>query len=45
MKHIYLTKESIHDALVHHAITRKEAQTLEKKVECQKRVYKITHKQ
>jgi hypothetical protein len=43
MKHAYLTKESVHEALIHHAITKKEAQKLEKCVECQEKIYKATH--
>jgi hypothetical protein len=43
MRHVYLTKESVHDALVHHAITKNEAEKLEKCLECQKKIYKATH--
>jgi len=43
MKHIYLTTASIHDALVHHAITEKEAQKLTKKIQCQEKIYQATH--
>jgi hypothetical protein len=44
MQHAYLTKSSVHDALIHHAITKQEAQKLDKKLECQERVYKMSHK-
>ena len=43
MKHAYLTKESVHEALVHHAITKKEAEKLEKCLECQEKIAKATH--
>jgi len=43
MKHAYLTKESVHEALVHHAITKKEAEKLEKCLECQEKIAKVTH--
>ena len=43
MKHVYLTKESVCDALQHHAITLKEAEKLEECIECQKKIYKVTH--
>jgi hypothetical protein len=43
MKHAYLTKESVHEALVHHAITKKEAEKLEKCLECQEKIAKAVH--
>jgi len=43
MKHVYLTKESVRDALVHHAITKKEAEKLEKYLECQEKIAKAVH--
>ncbi len=43
MKHVYLTKESVRDALVHHAITKKEAEKLEKCLECQEKIAKAVH--
>ncbi|WP_281346806.1 MULTISPECIES: hypothetical protein [Sulfurimonas] len=43
MKHAYLTKESVRDALIHHAITKKEAEKLEKCLECQEKIYEATH--
>ncbi|WP_297485154.1 hypothetical protein [Sulfurimonas sp.] len=41
MKHAYLTKSAVEDALVHHIITKQEAKTLEKKLSiCQERLHK-----
>jgi hypothetical protein len=44
MKHAYLTETVINEALTHHAITSAEAQKLKKKIDCQKIIYKATHK-
>ena len=44
MKHTYLSKETITDALTHHAITKKEAQKLEKKIYCQAIIGSTSHK-
>ncbi len=44
MKHTYLTTLSVHEALVHHAITSQEAEKLSRKVQCQEKIYKATHK-
>jgi hypothetical protein len=38
MKHVYLTKESVRDALVHHAITEQEAKKLQECIDCQERI-------
>ena len=43
MKHVYLTKESVRNALQHHAITKKEAENLEKCLECQEKIAKAIH--
>ncbi|WP_457744857.1 hypothetical protein [Sulfurimonas sp.] len=43
MKHTYLTTTSVHDALVHHAITEKEAEKLTKKIQCQEKIYRAHH--
>ncbi|WP_297440598.1 hypothetical protein [Sulfurimonas sp.] len=44
MKHVYLTESVIKEALEKRAITSKEAKKLKKKIECQKTIYKATHK-
>jgi len=41
MKHVYLTKESVRNALQNHVITPKEAQKLEKCLECQEKIAQI----
>jgi len=38
MKHVYLTKDSVRDALQHHAITEEEAKKLEECIECQEKI-------
>jgi len=41
MKHAYLTKSDVEDALVHHIITKQEARTLEKRLTiCKERLRK-----
>ena len=44
MKHTYLSKPGIKEALHSHAITREEAEKLQKKVDCQVTIYKVIHK-
>jgi len=44
MKHSYLSKSEIDQALQTHAITTKEAVKLHKKVDCQVTIYKVIHK-
>ena len=44
MEHSYLSKTEIKAALTSHAITKKEAEKLNKKIECQVKIYKATHK-
>ena len=44
MKHAYLSEVSIDDALLHHAITKKEAEKLKKKIDCQVTIFKTLHK-
>lgn len=44
MKHAYLSKVSIDDALSQHAITQKEAKKLQKKIESQVSIFKSLHK-
>jgi len=44
MKHIYLSKLAISKALKNHSITHKEAEKLQKKVDCQVKIYKAIHK-
>lgn len=44
MKHTYLSEKAITDALVHHAITKTEAQKLEKKIHCQAIIGSTSHK-
>jgi hypothetical protein len=40
MKHVYLTKELVCEALAKHLITKIEAQKLEKCLECQEKIAK-----
>jgi len=44
MKHTYLSKTSIDKALATHAITKKEAKKLNKKIECQVYIFNTTTK-
>jgi len=44
MKHSYLSKSVIDEALHTHAITTKEAKKLQKKIDCQVTIYKVIHK-
>jgi hypothetical protein len=44
MKHTYLSKSEIKQALKSHSITNKEAEKLQKKVDCQVTIYKVIHK-
>jgi len=44
MKHIYLSKLDISEALKDHSITEEEAQKLYKKVDCQVSIYKVIHR-
>jgi len=41
MKHAYLTRTSVQEALHNHAITKQEAQNLEKCIECQEKIKKV----
>jgi len=44
MKHAYLSDRVISEALTKHAITKKEAEKLKKKIDTQEVIYKATHK-
>ena len=44
MKHVYLSKTDINQALESHSITEQEAQKLYKKMDCQVSIYKTLHK-
>ncbi len=42
MKHAYLSKTAINEALASHAITKKEAKKLNKKIDCQAFIFQTT---
>ena len=42
MKHSYLSKTAITEALNNHAITKKEAKKLNKKIDCQVFIFQTT---
>jgi len=45
MKHVYLSETAINEALLHHAITKKEARKLKRKVDfCQQATSKSIHR-
>ncbi len=44
MKHVYLTRSSVDKALQNHAITQQEAQCLNKKIKCQKKITQVKEK-
>jgi len=44
MKHTYLSKRTIEEALLKHAITTQEAKKLKSKIDTQVSIYKSFHK-